>query len=128
MSFYDWYCDLPPGQPQTWAVQTDSCESADWVNSKLIMLMGANLLETRIPDAHYFTEARARGTKIIAGFPDFNPVSTHADIFVPIKPGTDGALCFGMAKYIIDNNLHDVPYIKQYTDMPFLVRGGAVTL
>ena len=124
MSFYDWYCDLPPGQPQTWAVQTDACESADWVNSKLIMLMGANLLETRIPDAHYFTEARARGTKIIAVFPDYNPVSTHADIFVPIKPGTDGALCLGMAKYIIDHNLHDVPYIKKYTDMPFLVRDG----
>lgn len=124
MSFYDWYCDLPPGQPQTWAVQTDACESADWVNSKLIMLMGANLLETRIPDAHYFTEARARGTKIIAVFPDYNPVSTHADTFVPIKPGTDGALCLGMANYILGRNLHDVPYIKQYTDMPFLVRSG----
>lgn len=124
MSFYDWYSDLPPGEPQTWGVQTDSCESADWVNSKLIMLMGANLLETRIPDAHYFTEARARGTKTVAVFPDYNPVSIHADLFVPIKPGTDGALCLGMAKYIIDNDLHDVTYIKQYTDMPFLVRTG----
>jgi complex iron-sulfur molybdoenzyme family reductase subunit alpha len=121
-SFYDWYCDLPPGQPQTWGIQTDACESADWVNSSLIMLMGANLLETRIPDAHYFTEGRARGTKYIAVFPDYNPTATHADVFVPIKPGTDGALCLGMAKYAVDNNLHDVAYIKQYTDMPFLVR------
>lgn len=125
MSFYDWYSDLPPGEPQTWAVQTDSCESAEWFNSKLIMLMGSNLLETRIPDAHYYTEARANGTKIIAVFPEYNPVSIHADTYVPVKPGTDGALCLGMAKYILDNNLHDVAYITKYTDMPFLVRSGA---
>ncbi len=121
-SFYDWYCDLPPGQPQTWAVQTDACESADWVNSKLIMLMGANLLETRIPDAHYYTEGRWRGTKSIAVFPDYNPTAIHADTYVPIAPGTDGALCLAMAKYAIDKDLHDIPYIKQFTDMPFLVR------
>jgi complex iron-sulfur molybdoenzyme family reductase subunit alpha len=121
-SFYDWYCDLPPGQPQTWAIQTDACESADWMNSTLIMLMGANLIETRIPDAHYYTEGRMRGTRSIAVFPDYNPTAIHADIFAPIAPGTDGALCLGMTKYAIDNNLHDVPYIKQFTDMPFLVR------
>lgn len=120
-SFYDWYCDLPPGQPQTWAVQTDACESADWYNSSLIMLMGSNVLETRIPDAHYYTEGRAQGTRTIAVFPDYNATATHADVFVPIEPGTDGALCLGMAKYAIDNNLHDVEYIKRFTDMPFLV-------
>src|SRR5450631_4392561 len=30
MSFYDWYCDLPPASPQTWGEQTDVPESADW--------------------------------------------------------------------------------------------------
>lgn len=122
MSFYDWYCDLPPGSPQTWGVQTDACESADWFNSKYLLLWGANLSETRIPDAHFFTEARANGTKIVAIFPEYNPTSIHADTFVPVNPGTDGLLALGMAKIIIDNNLHDVPYIKQFTDMPFIVR------
>ncbi len=55
-------------------------------------------------------------------FPDYNATSIHADTYVPITPGTDGALCLGMAKYAIDNALHDIPYIKQFTDMPFLVR------
>ncbi len=27
MSFYDWYCDLPPASPQTWGEQTDVPES-----------------------------------------------------------------------------------------------------
>ncbi|MFO7920069.1 MAG: molybdopterin-dependent oxidoreductase, partial [Nioella sp.] len=33
MSFYDWYCDLPPASPQTWGEQTDVPESADWYNA-----------------------------------------------------------------------------------------------
>lgn len=120
-SFYDWYCDLPPGSPITWGVQTDSCESADWVNSKYLILWGANLLETRIPDAHFMTEARMRGTKVVAIFPEYNPVSIHADLFVPVKPGTDSALGMAMANVIVNGGLHDAPYLKQFTDMPMLV-------
>ena len=52
-SFYDWYCDLPPGEPLTWGVQTESCECADWFNSKYIVLWGSNISQTRIPDAHF---------------------------------------------------------------------------
>jgi len=122
MSFYDWYCDLPPGEPQTWGVQTDSCESADWFNSKLIWLQGANLLETRIPDAHFFTEARANGTKIVAFFPEYAPASIHADTYVPIQPGTDGALNLAVARHIVNTRRYDAEYLKRFTDMPLLVR------
>jgi complex iron-sulfur molybdoenzyme family reductase subunit alpha len=120
-SFYDWYCDLPPGEPMTWGVQTDSCEAADWFNSKYLLLWGSNLLETRIPDAHVVTEARMNGTKVVAIFPEYNPVSIHADTYVPVKPGTDAALALGMARIIIDSGLYDAGYIKQFTDLPFLV-------
>ena len=53
MSFYDWYCDLPPASPMTWGEQTDVAESADWYNSKMIADMGANLNMTRTPDCHF---------------------------------------------------------------------------
>src|SRR5690606_32153555 len=33
LSFYDWYCDLPPASPQVWGEQTDVPESADWYNA-----------------------------------------------------------------------------------------------
>ena len=77
-SYYDWVSDLPPGEPMTWGVQTDSCEAADWFHSKYIIVWGSNLLETRIPDAHFLTETRVRGTKIVAIFPEYNPTSIHA--------------------------------------------------
>lgn len=121
-TFYDWVSDLPPGEPMTWGVRTDSCEAADWFHSKYIMVWGANLLETRIPDAHFLTEARMRGTRIVAIFPEYNPTSIHADIFIPVRPGTDCALALGMANFIINKGLYDEAYIKQYTDMPMLIR------
>ena len=37
LSFYDWYCDLPPSSPQTWGEQTDVPESADWYNSGFLI-------------------------------------------------------------------------------------------
>ncbi len=120
-SFYDWYCDNPPGQPMTWGVQTDACESADWYNSTFIMIQGANLLETRIPDAHYFHEARAKGCKTVVVAPEHSPVAIHADLFLPIKPGTDGALCLGMCNVVVNESLYQADYLKQFTDMPLLV-------
>ncbi|MCC7488678.1 MAG: nitrate reductase subunit alpha, partial [Gammaproteobacteria bacterium] len=52
LSFYDWYCDLPPSSPQTWGEQTDVPESADWYNSQFIIAWGSNVPQTRTPDAH----------------------------------------------------------------------------
>lgn len=40
MSFYDWYCDLPPASPQTWGEQTDVPESADWYNAGFLLIWG----------------------------------------------------------------------------------------
>ena len=61
MSFYDWYCDLPPSSPQIWGEQTDVPESADWYNSSFIIAWGSNVPQTRTPDAHFFTEVRYKG-------------------------------------------------------------------
>jgi hypothetical protein len=58
LSFYDWYCDLPPSSPQTWGEQTDVPESADWYNASFLILWGSNVPQTRTPDAHFYTEAR----------------------------------------------------------------------
>lgn len=53
LSFYDWYCDLPPASPMTWGEQTDVPESADWYNSSYIIAWGSNVPQTRTPDAHF---------------------------------------------------------------------------
>ena len=128
MSFYDWYCDLPPSSPQTWGEQTDVPESADWYNSTFIMAWGSNVPQTRTPDAHFFTEVRYKGAKIVAVTPDYAEVSKLADLWLHPKQGTDAALAMAMGHVILKEFHLDKPsayftdYARKYTDLPMLVR------
>ncbi|MCE4599779.1 MAG: nitrate reductase subunit alpha [Desulfurococcales archaeon] len=127
-SFYDWYADLPPASPQIWGEQTDVPESADWYNAAYIINFGTNIPLTRTPDAHFFVEVRYKGTKIVVVSPDFSEHTRFADVWVPAKAGTDGALALAMAHVILKEFYVDrktdffMDYAKRYTDLPFLVK------
>ena len=101
LSFYDWYCDLPPASPMTWGEQTDVPESADWYNSSYIIAWGSNVPQTRTPDAHFFTEVRYKGTKTIAITPDYSEVAKLCDQWLAPKQGTDSALAMAMGHVIL---------------------------
>ncbi|WP_416353351.1 nitrate reductase subunit alpha [Agrilactobacillus fermenti] len=127
LSFYDWYADLPPASPQVWGEQTDVPESSDWYNSQYIIMWGSNVPLTRTPDAHFMTEARYKGTKVVAVSPDYAENVKFADNWLAPHPGSDAALAQGMT-YTILNEFYQqkqvpefVHYAKQYTDLPFLV-------
>ena len=128
LSFYDWYCDLPPSSPQTWGEQTDVPESADWYNSAYIIAWGSNVPQTRTPDAHFFVEARYNGTQVVAITPDYAEVAKLSDLWLHPKQGTDAALAMAMGHVILREFFLDrrVPYFqdycRRYTDMPMLVR------
>jgi nitrate reductase alpha subunit len=128
MSFYDWYCDLPPSSPQTWGEQTDVPESADWYNSTFLIAWGSNVPQTRTPDAHFFTEVRYKGAKIVAVTPDYAEVSKLADLWLHPKQGTDAALAMAMGHVILREFHVDrqapyfADYARRYTDLPLLVR------
>ena len=128
MSFYDWYCDLPPASPQTWGEQTDVPESADWYNAGFIILWGSNVPQTRTPDAHFYTEARYRGLKSAVICPDYSEAAKFGDIWLSVKQGTDAALAMAMGHVILKEYHVDrqAPYfrdyVRQFTDMPMLVK------
>jgi nitrate reductase / nitrite oxidoreductase, alpha subunit len=127
LSFYDWYCDLPPASPEVWGEQTDVAESADWFNSKFIAVMGANLNMTRTPDCHFFAESRHNGTKAVVFSPDLSQVSKFADQWVPLHAGSDGAFWMAVSHVILNEFHHqnETPYfkdyVKRYSDCPYLV-------
>ena len=129
MSFYDWYCDLPPASPQIWGEQTDVPESADWYNSSFIIAWGSNVPQTRTPDAHFFTEVRYKGCKTVSITPDYSEVAKLGDIWLHPKQGTDAALAMAMGHVILKEfhfgaNKSDYfeDYCRKYTDMPLLVQ------
>lgn len=128
LSFYDWYADLPPASPQVWGDQTDSPESSDWYNAGYIITWGSNVPLTRTPDAHFLTEVRYKGTKVVSVSPDYAESTTAADTWLNLKAGSDGALAMAMGHVILREYYFGTPaeefltYAKKYTDMPFLVR------
>ncbi|MDI9627771.1 MAG: molybdopterin-dependent oxidoreductase, partial [Acidobacteriota bacterium] len=71
LSFYDWYADLPMASPQVFGDQTDVPESGDWYNASYLMMWGSNVPVTRTPDAHFMTEVRYKGTKVVVVSPDY---------------------------------------------------------
>jgi len=127
LSFYDWYCDLPPASPETWGEQTDVHESADWYNAKLLAVMGSNLNMTRTPDCHFAAEARHNGSKMWVFSPDFSQVSKYADEWVALNAGQDGAWWMAVNHVLLKEFHHQRPvpyfidYTKKYTDAPYLV-------
>ncbi|RZJ14737.1 MAG: nitrate reductase subunit alpha [Acidovorax sp.] len=131
MSFYDWYCDLPPSSPQVWGEQTDVPESADWYNSGFIIAWGSNVPQTRTPDAHFFTEVRYKGTKTVAITPDYSEVAKLSDLWLHPKQGTDAAVAMAMGHVILKDfyfggngqprSAYFDDYARRYTDLPMLV-------
>ncbi|WP_301174876.1 nitrate reductase subunit alpha [Actinomadura geliboluensis] len=127
LSFYDWYADLPIASPQVYGDQTDVPESGDWWNASYLVIWGTNLPITRTPDAHFMTEARYRGQKVVVVSPDFSDHTKFADDWLAAAPGTDGALAMAMGHVVLTEFFRDrqVPYfteyVKTYTDLPFLV-------
>jgi nitrate reductase alpha subunit len=128
LSFYDWYCDLPPSSPQTWGEQTDVPESADWYNSTFLMLWGSNVPQTRTPDAHFYTEVRYKGAKSVVVCPDYSEASKFADLWMAPKQGTDSALAMALGHVVLKEFHVDRQaeyfrdYCRKYSDMPMLVR------
>jgi len=128
MSFYDWYCDLPPASPEVWGEQTDVHESADWFNARFIAVMGSNLNMTRTPDTHFISEVRHAGAKLTVFAPDFSQVAKYADYWIPVHAGQDTAFWMAVNHVLLKEFYveRQVPYFQQYlqryTDMPFLVR------
>ncbi|OAT78868.1 nitrate reductase subunit alpha [Mangrovibacter phragmitis] len=127
LSFYDWYCDLPPSSPQTWGEQTDVPESADWYNASYIIAWGSNVPQTRTPDAHFFTEVRYKGTKTVAVTPDYAEIAKLCDHWLRPQQGTDSALALAMGHVLLSEfhvkrqSEYFQNYLRRYSDMPMLV-------
>ena len=127
LSFYDWYADLPVASPQVFGDQTDVPESGDWWDASYLILWGSNVPVTRTPDAHWMTEARYRGQKVVVCSPDFSDATKFADEWLAPAPGTDGALAMAMGhvtlkEFFVDRETPEFSdYVKRFTDLPFLI-------
>ena len=66
-------------------------------------------------------ELRAKGVKTIVVDPRFTPDAAKADIWLPIRPGSDVALELCWIRYILENELYDKEFVMRWTNLPYLV-------
>ncbi len=93
----------------------------DLKNSDCILIMGSNAAENHPVSFKYVTQAMEKGAKLISVDPRFTRTSSKADIYAPLRSGTDIAFLGGMINYILSNNLFNKEYTAAYTNAGFIV-------
>ncbi|MBI3781802.1 MAG: molybdopterin-dependent oxidoreductase, partial [Deltaproteobacteria bacterium] len=114
--------DLAMGAVQTWGTSFVDGSADDWCRADTLIFWHCNPVATRIPDAHFATEARYHGTTVVTVSPDYSPSAIHASLWVNPRPGTDAALALGLVRTLLEREAVDEAYVREQTDLPFLVR------
>ncbi|MFH1930053.1 MAG: molybdopterin-dependent oxidoreductase [Pseudomonadota bacterium] len=85
-------------------------------NPRCIMVWGNNLVISN-PDCYKgesFSSALDAGAKLIAVDPRVTRIAARADIWLPLRPGTDTALALGMCNVIVQEELYDKEFVENY--------------
>ncbi len=90
-------------------------DTPDYAHAKLILIWGSNTLTSNLHLWPFIKEAQDKGAKIIVIDPAETRTARAADEWIPIRPGTDGALALAMMHVIINEGLYDEDYVKRYT-------------
>lgn len=86
----------------------------DFANANLILLWGVNPGVTHLPYMIAIEEAQEKGARLIVIDPRRSAAARKADLHVPIRPGTDGALAWGLARYLITTGNYDREFVERY--------------
>ena len=119
---YSWHTDLPPGHPMVTGQQTVEFDLSAVEHAKTVVVWGMNWITTKMPDAHWLTEARLKGTRVVVIACEYSATSTKADDAIVVRPGTTPALALGLANVVLRDELYDADYVRRWTDLPILVR------
>ncbi|MFN8546421.1 MAG: molybdopterin-dependent oxidoreductase [Candidatus Eisenbacteria bacterium] len=125
---YSWHTDLPPGHPMVTGQQTVEFDLHSVEHAKTVVVWGMNWITTKMPDAHWLTEARLKGTKIVVIACEYSATCSKGDEVLVVRPGTTPALSLGLAAVIVKEKLYDADYVKRWTDLPLLVRTDTLKL
>lgn len=95
----------------------------DFANTECIVLWGYNPSHSVPGHAQHILDAQEKGARLIVVDPVFTPLASKADLWLPVRPGTDGAMALAWMNVIVQEGLCDQSYITRWSNGPFLVRG-----
>ncbi len=114
--------DHHPGVAATLGSMIFASSMDDLFHSDLVLIWGGNPLYTQIPNAHFITEARYNGAKVITIAPDYSASAIHSDQWIPVNVGSDAALGLSVAHVMIEEGIYNRKFVQEQTDLPLLVR------
>lgn len=100
----------------------------DLIGTKNILLWGAEPTEAMQGEWIFIKRAMEQGAKLACIDPRFSVSASLSDVWLPIRPGTDGALMLAYCNYVIDNDLIDYTYLRKASVAPFLVKADGTFL
>src|SRR5581483_12501438 len=88
---------------------------SDIPKAEVVMIIGANIGECAPITTDYVWRARDSGAKLIVADPRFTPIARNADLYLPVRPGTDLALLMAMLHVVIRDGLTDNEFLSAHT-------------
>lgn len=95
---------------------------ADYSHADLILLWGHNPANTWLAQASAIGTGRNNGAKLIVVDPRPTPLAKEANAWLDVNPGTDGALALGLSHLLVERNLFNHEFVRNWTNGPLLVR------
>lgn len=96
--------------------------SPDYEHTRCVLLWGYNPEASSPTAALRISRARARGARLIVIDPRPTNLAQKADCWLQVRPGSDGALALSMIHVLLEEALYDAPFVRAWTNGPFLVR------
>jgi nitrate reductase alpha subunit len=120
---YTWRGDQAPGHPFVHGLQTSDMDFNDLRFSKLVIQIGKNLIENKMPESHWLNECMERGAKLVDIAPEYNGPASKSNYWISVRPGiSDLAVLLGVTKIMIDEKWYKPDFCRRFTDFPLLVR------
>lgn len=95
-------------------------------DSDAILIMGSSMAEQHPVGFQWVVEARERGCKVIHVDPRFTRTSATADLWVPLRAGTDVLFLGGLIHYVLENDKWFKDYVLNYTNASTILRDDFV--
>ena len=109
-------------------ISRDTAGKAEFERAGCILIWGVNLHATRPSLLPLIRHGLNQGAKLIVIDPRQIELTDMADLWLQVKPGTDGALAMGMLNIMIEENRYDHDFTADWTTAPFLVRSDTGNL
>ena len=90
-------------------------DPVDFVKAKYIIIWGANPAWCSMHTMKYIYQAREKGAKVVVIDPLLTQTAAKADLYLRVRPGSDGALALGMARHLVDKGLVDQDFVNNYS-------------